>query len=93
MILGAENLSRIKLCTEVGEFVRIGRGAFLLQRSWTVRSGGVIRSENAGMSSDTMVRNHRTESPRFPPQCKSAEGESALRMYLEQWGVIRWIRR
>jgi len=27
-----------------------GRGAFLLHRSQTVRSGGVLGSENAGMS-------------------------------------------
>ena len=39
-----------------------------------VSPGGADRSENAGMSSDMMVRIHHTESPRFPPQCKSAEG-------------------
>ena len=27
-----------------------GRGALLLHRSWTVRSGGAVTSENAGMS-------------------------------------------
>ena len=74
MILGAKNSSRIKLFTEDVEFVRIGRGAFYLQRSGTVRFGGVNRSENAGMSSDRYVRNISAENPRFPPQCKSAEG-------------------
>ena len=47
-----------------------------------VSPGGAITSENAGMSSDMMVRIHHTESPRFPPQCKSSEGESALRTFL-----------
>jgi hypothetical protein len=47
-----------------------------------VSRGGADRSENAGMSSDSKVRNLATESPRFPPQCKSAEGESALRVCL-----------
>lgn len=28
------------------------------------------------------MRNLSTESPRFPPQCKSAEGESALSVFL-----------
>ena len=27
-----------------------GRGALVLHRSWTVRSGGAVPSENAGMS-------------------------------------------
>lgn len=40
----------------------------------TVRSGGAHRSENAGMSSESTVRNCAAENPRFPPQCKSAEG-------------------
>ena len=30
MVLGAENLSRIKLFAEVGESARVGRGAFYL---------------------------------------------------------------
>ena len=39
-----------------------------------VNPGGAHRSENAGMSSDSTVRNCAAENPRFPPQCKSAEG-------------------
>ena len=45
-----------------------------MQRSRTGRFGGVLRSENAGMSSECLVRNQAAENPRFPPQCKSAEG-------------------
>ena len=33
-----------------------GRGAFLLRRSRSGRNGGAIRSENAGMSSEKLVR-------------------------------------
>ena len=51
-----------------------GRGAFYLQRSCAVRHGGVDRSENAGMSSEMPIRIRHAENPRFPPQCKSAEG-------------------
>ena len=39
-----------------------------------VKHGGADRSENAGMSSDSKVRILAAENPRFPPQCKSAEG-------------------
>ncbi len=46
------------------------------------RHGGADRSENAGMSSAMQMRYLHTESPRFPPQCTSAEGESALRSFL-----------
>ncbi len=34
------------------------------------------------MSSVIRLRIAYTEDPRFPPQCKSAEGESALREFL-----------
>ena len=40
----------------------------------TVRLGGAVRSENAGMSSERPVRNWLIECPRFPPQCRSSEG-------------------
>ena len=53
---------------------KIGRGAFYLQRSGGVSHGGADRSENAGMSSESKVRILAAENPRFPPQCKSAEG-------------------
>jgi hypothetical protein len=35
----------------------MGRGAFLLGRSMTVRTCGLIRSENAGMSSEKTSEN------------------------------------
>ena len=70
-----------------------GRGAFVLPRSCVVRHGGAIRSENAGMSSEIPVRNRDAENPRFPPHCKSAEGESALRVFRANLGVTRWTSR
>ena len=45
-----------------------------MRRSRGVNHGGVLRSENAGMSSECLVRSQAAENPRFPPQCKSAEG-------------------
>jgi hypothetical protein len=45
-----------------------------MQRSGGVNHGGVFTSENAGMSSEIMVRSHYTECPRFPSQCNSAKG-------------------
>ena len=43
-------------------------------RSQTVRTGGALRSENAGMSSEIEVRIFYTESPRFPEEGSSAQG-------------------
>ena len=45
-------------------------------RSRTVRSGGLYRSENAGMSSEMKVRILHTESPRIPGEGSSALGKS-----------------
>ena len=58
-----------------------------MQRSRIVKYGGVFRSENAGMSSENHLRMVIAENPRFPPQCKSAEGQSVLRAFLIKGGV------
>jgi len=44
----------------------IGRGAFLTGRSCTGRSSGLLRRENAGMSSERKVRILPAEYLRFP---------------------------
>ena len=44
----------------------IGRGAILSGRSVTVRMRGLIRRENAGMSSEKKVRILLAEYPRIP---------------------------
>ena len=41
-----------------------------------VRSGGLKRRENVGMSSESMVRIHTIENPRFPEEGSSAQGKS-----------------
>ena len=42
----------------------IGRGAFLTGRSLTVRIGGLLRSDYAGMSSDKMGGNPIRQKPK-----------------------------
>ena len=45
-----------------------------MQRSQTVRAGGALRSDNAGMSSESRVRIPSTECLGFPGEGSSAEG-------------------
>ena len=47
-----------------------------MRRSYTERSGGAIRSENAGVSSEMLVRIQHTDRPRFPGEGSSALGKS-----------------
>jgi len=58
---GAETHYRSSGITNV-----IGRGAFLEGGSSTVRSCGLLRRENAGMSSERKVGILPAEYPRFP---------------------------
>ena len=60
----AENVTGLKFVTEALESVRIGRGAFCRRRSHTERSGGVCRSENAGMSSEKAGENPARRKPK-----------------------------
>ena len=52
--------------TEAQGCASIGRGALPERGSHTERSGGVLGRENAGMSSESMVRIHTAEYPRYP---------------------------
>ena len=54
----------------------IGRGAMYIGRSKTGRTCGRYRRENAGISSESMVRIHAIESLRFPGEGSSAQGKS-----------------
>ena len=56
----------LKHDTEAVESFMIGRGALLKKRSSTVRSGGLLGRENAGMSSEMKVRILQAEYLRFP---------------------------
>ena len=53
-----------------------GRRAFCKGRSHSESGGGLYRSENAGISSERMVRIHPTENLRFPEEGSSAQGKS-----------------
>ena len=53
----------------------LGRGASYTGRSRTGRSGGLYRSENAGMSSENCVRIVMAESLRFLGAGSSAQGK------------------
>ena len=57
----------------------IGRGALYTGRSRTERSGGLYRRENAGMSSESVARNHTVECLRFPGEGSSAQGKSGAK--------------
>ena len=49
-------------------------------RSHTVRSGGLQSRENAGISSESKVRNLAVESLRFPGEGLSAQGKSGTKV-------------
>ena len=44
-----------------------------------MRGGGLQLRENAGMSSERMVRNHSVESLRFPGEGLSSQGKSGAK--------------
>ena len=52
----------------------IGRGAMYTGRSHIERGGGEYTRENAGISSESEVRNFTIESLRFPGEGSSAQG-------------------
>ncbi len=56
--------------------VTIGRGAMHKSRSHIERGGGFYARENAGMSSESGVRNFTVESLRIPGEGSSAQGKS-----------------
>ena len=49
-------------------------------RSDIVRGRGLHARENAGMSSERMVRNHSVESLRFPGEGLSSQGKSGTKV-------------
>ena len=54
----------------------IGRGAICTGRSLSESENGQYRRENAGMSSEIVVRTHNVESLRFPGEGQSSQGKS-----------------
>ena len=59
--------------------MRIGRGAMYTGRSHIERGGGLYTRENAGMSSESEVRNFTIESLRFPGEGSSSQGKSGAK--------------
>ena len=57
-----------------------GRGAFCTGRSRSGSSGGLYRSENAGMSSENYVGIIMAESLRFLGEGSSAQGKSGAKV-------------
>ena len=51
----------------------------ILGGSHTVRSGGLYTRENAGMSSESVVRIYAVESLRFPGEGLSSQGKSGAK--------------
>ena len=49
-------------------------------RSRIERGGGLYRRENAGISSESVARNHTVESLRFPGEGSSAQGKSGPKL-------------
>ena len=64
-----------KRITEAWAVILLGRGAFLTGRSMIGRTCGLLRSENAGMSSENYVRIIMVENLRFPGEGSSAQGK------------------
>ena len=56
--------------------MHIGRGAMCTGRSWIERGSGLYTRENAGISSESKVRNFAVESLRFPGEGSSSQGKS-----------------
>ena len=58
------------------EILSRGRGALYKGRSHIERSGGLYTRENAGISSESIVRIYAAENLRFPGEGSSAQGKS-----------------
>ena len=72
-------VKRERAQTEAKDRRICGRGALQWRRSMTGRTCGAAGRENAGVSSGTMVRIHRTENPRIPEEGSSALGKSGTK--------------
>ena len=61
----AENVTGLSQTPKLRQVCKyLGRGAFYMQRSRTVRYGGVYRRENAGMSSEKRGENPLRRKPK-----------------------------
>ena len=72
--LGAEDSTGLKFTPKLRQYLILGRGAFLQERSMTERTCGLAGRENAGMSSANYVRIIVVENPRFLEEGLSSQG-------------------
>ena len=56
-----------------------------------VRGRGLYTRENAGMSSESMARNHAVESLRFPGEGSSAQGKSGTKLRPKGVGDVQLV--
>ena len=69
----------------------MGRGASCTDRSYTERSSGLYRRENAGMSSESEVRIFTVENLRFPEEGSSAQGKSGPKERRKAYPMDNWL--
>ncbi len=60
-------------------------------RSSIVRGCGLHARENAGMSSESVARNHAVESLRFPGEGSSAQGKSGTKLRPKGVGDVQLV--
>ena len=60
-------------------------------RSSIVRGCGLHTRENAGMSSESMARNHAVESLRFPGEGSSDQGKSGTKLRPKGVGDVQLV--
>ena len=75
----ARKITGAKLSTEIANFyrnIKVVEEHSIVGRSIIERICGRDRRENAGISSESMVRIHAIESLRFPGEGSSAQGKS-----------------
>ena len=60
-------------------------------RSSIVRGCGLLARENAGMSSESVARNHAVESLRFPGEGSSAQGKSGTKLRPKGVGDVQLV--
>ena len=62
-----------------------------MDRSYTERSSGLYRRENAGMSSESEVRIFTVENLRFPEEGSSAQGKSGPKERRKAYPMDNWL--
>ena len=62
-----------------------------MDRSYTVRSSGLYRRENAGISSESEVRIFTVENLRFPEEGSSAQGKSGPKERRKAYPMDNWL--